>query len=67
MSEKKRYGPKKRFKAIKPEDISLPAERDENFSYIAGYTSGGAAYGLTWEEFNPEDIERSKHSGNLKP
>jgi len=23
---------------------------DESFSFIAGYTSGGAAYGITWEE-----------------
>lgn len=24
--------------------------QDENFSFIAGYTSGGAPYGITWEE-----------------
>ena len=23
---------------------------DDTFAFIAGYTSGGAAYGLTWEE-----------------
>ena len=23
---------------------------DDTFSFIAGYTSGGAAYGVTWEE-----------------
>jgi hypothetical protein len=27
-------------------------DSDENFAYIIGYTSGGAAYGLTWEEFD---------------
>ncbi len=26
-------------------------ESDENFAMIMGYTSGGAPYGLTWEEF----------------
>lgn len=26
------------------------AESDEHFSFIAGYTSGGAPYGVTWEE-----------------
>lgn len=26
------------------------AERDSTFYYIAGYTSGGAPYGITWEE-----------------
>ena len=25
-------------------------EQDEYFYYIAGYTSGGAPYGITWEE-----------------
>ena len=55
MSEKKRRGPKKKFKPVNPEDYKLPIESDEYFSYIAGYTSGGAAYGLTWEEFNPND------------
>ena len=25
-------------------------DSDEEFSYIAGYTSGGSAYGVTWEE-----------------
>ena len=23
---------------------------DDTFAFIAGYTSGGAAYGITWEE-----------------
>lgn len=26
------------------------AEQDSSFYYIAGYTSGGAPYGITWEE-----------------
>ncbi len=26
------------------------AEQDSTFYYIAGYTSGGAPYGITWEE-----------------
>lgn len=25
-------------------------DQDENFFFIAGYTSGGAPYGVTWEE-----------------
>ncbi len=25
--------------------------QDENFAYIVGYTSGGAPYGLTWDEW----------------
>ena len=26
------------------------AYQDENFYFIAGYTPGGAPYGITWEE-----------------
>lgn len=29
-------------------------ERDDNFFFIAGYTSGGAPYGVTWEEMGLE-------------
>ena len=31
-------------------------ESDATFAFIAGYTSGGAPYGITWEEM--EAIER---------
>ena len=31
-------------------DITDYAEQDGTFYYIAGYTSGGAPYGITWEE-----------------
>ncbi len=29
-------------------------EQDENFSFIAGYTSGGFPYGSPWEETDDE-------------
>ncbi|MCR5794316.1 MAG: hypothetical protein K6G61_03055 [Solobacterium sp.] len=34
-------------------------EQDERFAYIAGYTSGGFPYGLTWEEVKglPDDTK----------
>ena len=35
-------------------------EQDEYFYYIAGYTSGGAAYGITWEEMGLEPFEDEK-------
>jgi RimJ/RimL family protein N-acetyltransferase len=44
--------------------------QDDRFFYIAGYTSGGAPYGVTWEEmglepyeneFDDEDIEYCHH------
>lgn len=31
-------------------------ESDDTFAFIVGYTSGGAPYGITWEEM--EEIER---------
>jgi len=32
-------------------------EQDENFSFIAGYTSGGFPYGNPWEETDDEQNE----------
>ena len=31
--------------------------RDDRFYYIAGHTSGGAPYGVTWEEMGMEPYE----------
>lgn len=31
-------------------------DQDEHFAFIVGYTSGGAPYGITWEEWG--EIER---------
>lgn len=36
-------------------NLFMEPESDDHFLYIAGYTSGGAPYGITWEE--PEEIE----------
>ncbi|WP_153798371.1 hypothetical protein [Foetidibacter luteolus] len=33
---------------VEPADSEI--ECDENFAFIAGYTSGGAPYGITWEQ-----------------
>lgn len=32
-------------------------DQDDTFYYIAGYTSGGAPYGVTWEEMGLEPYE----------
>lgn len=45
--------PKKKKKEV---NFSLP-ERDDHFFFIAGYTSGGAPYGVTWEEMGLEPWE----------
>lgn len=36
--------------------------RDENFYYIAGYTSGGAPYGITWEEARRDGLLEEEES-----
>jgi hypothetical protein len=46
---------KKPSKKRAPE-LFMEPESDDHFAYIAGYTSGGAPYGITWEE--QEEIER---------
>ncbi len=37
----------------------IEADSDEHFAYIAGYTSGGAPFGVTWEEW--EELEACEH------
>jgi ribosomal protein S18 acetylase RimI-like enzyme len=32
-------------------------DSDENFYYIAGYTDGGATYGMTWEEVIAQELK----------
>ena len=34
------------------------ADQDERFFFIAGYTSGGVPYGVTWEEMGMEPWEK---------
>lgn len=31
------------------------SDSDDTFAFIAGYTSGGLPYGVTWEEAGPEN------------
>ena len=44
---------RKRFREQKRMQKDIPVfheDQDETFYYIAGYTSGGVPYGVTWEE-----------------
>ena len=44
---------RKRLREQKRMQKDIPVfheDQDETFYYIAGYTSGGAPYGITWEE-----------------
>ena len=45
----------KRRKKRNIDDFEI--EQDENFSFIAGYTSGGFPYGNPWEETEDEQKE----------
>ena len=45
----------KRRKKRNIDDFEI--EQDENFSFIAGYTSGGCPYGNPWEETDDEQNE----------
>ncbi len=42
---------KRRQKKLPRQSELFEEYQDENFAYIIGYTSGGAPYGLTWDEW----------------
>lgn len=48
---------KHRRKRPHKEPGSMPIEQDDTFFFIAGYTSGGAPYGVTWEQMGLEPWE----------
>lgn len=50
-------------KKIKVSQTAGEVYQDDRFSFIAGYTSGGAPYGVTWEEMELkpwENLEEKK-------
>lgn len=61
--EKLRLQQKAKEKQQKEEQafINKYADSDDTFFYIAGYTSGGAPYGVTWEEMGLEPYEEIGH------
>lgn len=43
---------------LKENEMSEIFDSDEVFAFIAGYTSGGVPYGITWEEMQQiEELE----------
>lgn len=48
---------KPRKKQVKKAVEASPLDQDDTFFFIAGYTSGGAPYGVTWEEMGLEPWE----------
>lgn len=43
---------RKKKKMLEKQSVNL--EQDDTFFFIAGYTSGGAPYGVTWEQMGME-------------
>lgn len=43
---------KRRKKMLEKQSINM--EQDDTFFFIAGYTSGGVPYGITWEQMGME-------------
>ncbi len=46
----------KKKKKIKKKQEEFILDQDEYFYFIAGYTSGGAPYGITWEQAREEGL-----------
>ena len=49
---------KPRKKQVNKTVEASPPDQDDTFFFIAGYTSGGAPYGVTWEEMGLEPWEQ---------
>ncbi len=37
-------------------------DRNETFAFIAGYTAGGAPFGITWEEYEKMEGENKQRT-----
>ena len=55
--QKKTPKPPRKRKKKKREPAATESWQDDRFFFIAGYTSGGAPYGVTWEEMGLEPWE----------
>lgn len=51
---------KKQKKSESVTPLQWGVDQDEHFAFIAGYTPGGAAYGIRWEDLSEE--ERQQYS-----
>ena len=49
---------KKKYKNKNSTTWDEDADSEENFAYIAGYTSGGVPFGITYEKW--EELEESE-------
>ena len=53
-------GRRKRAECKAEQERLLGIESDEHFAFIVGYTSGGAPYGLTWEEWEALGLSKDE-------
>jgi hypothetical protein len=49
------------------EPEQLPLDSDDTFAFIAGYTSGGAPYGITFEELGGEPLYLDDDDAEIEP
>ncbi len=61
--KKKRQQKRAKRKALKNRQVEPALEQDDTFFFIAGYTSGGAPYGVTWEEMGLNPWQESDDEG----
>lgn len=56
-ARKRRIETNREKRRLKKEKEAMDSfmDQDENFFFIAGYSSGGAPYGVTWEEMEQSD------------
>lgn len=54
LQKKSSYNAKQKNRKQNDINESLSQDSDNTFYFIAGYTSGGAPYGVTWEALNKE-------------
>lgn len=56
----------KKRKEKETKKTELEPWQDENFYYIAGYTSGGVPFGITWEEYERDIKEDNDKQDEVK-
>ncbi len=49
-SKEQEIAKKQKKLAEKKQELDFPFDSDDHYYFIAGYTSGGFPYGITWEE-----------------
>ncbi|MCL1976520.1 MAG: hypothetical protein FWG55_00170 [Candidatus Bathyarchaeota archaeon] len=69
MTRREQLKQKKAEEKLSKQHLNNNEEQNDLFYYIAGYTSGGAPYGITWKEMglNPYENENEDNNNNDYP